>query len=191
MADERFRAIVSSTFGGELMALGIGPAPAAYAGRLTRPRYRAKVEYADPSDPRGGVQGAMVSKVLAGKRLVVVEDTAIIKLAIEKTLLEAGATITRSFENGADAGLLDIWLGNGSTSIPIAQALSDRKIPFLFYTGLPRSELTQIRERWPGCMIISKPALPSEIVAAVAELLGQPATAHCEVFAGGGARGEA
>ena len=126
----------------------------------------------------------MVSKVLAGKRLVVVEDTAIIKLAIEKTLLEAGATITRSFENGADAGLLDIWLGNGSTSIPIAQALSDRKIPFLFYTGLPPSELTQIRERWPGCMIVAKPALPSEIVAAVVELLAQPAAAHRVALAG-------
>ena len=129
-----------------------------------------------------------MSTALAGKRLVVVDDTAIIKLGIEQALREAGATIERSFENGADAAILDIWLGKGTTSLSIAQALVGRKIPFLFYTGLPPSELTLIRERWPGCMIISKPALPSEIVAAVAELLGQPATAHCEVFAGGGER---
>ena len=129
-----------------------------------------------------------MSNVLAGRHLVVVDDTAIIKLGIEQALREAGATIEQSFENGADAAILDIWLGKGTTSLSIAQALVGRKIPFLFYTGLPPSELTQIRERWPGCMIISKPALASEIVAAVAELLGQPAAARCEVLAGGGER---
>ena len=121
--------------------------------------------------PNEGSRGVAVSKALAGRHLVVVDDTAIIKLGIEQALREAGATIERSFENGADAAILDIWLGKGTTSLFIAQALVDRKIPFLFYTGLPRSELTPIRERWPGCMIVAKPAPPSEIVAAVVELL--------------------
>ena len=71
-----------------------------------------------------------MSQVLAGKRLVVVDDTAIVRLDVENTLHEAGATILRSFENGADAAVLDIWLGKGDTSISIAQALSERKIPF-------------------------------------------------------------
>ena len=125
-----------------------------------------------------------MSNVLAGRHLVVVDDTAIIKLGIEQALREAGATIEQSFENGADAAILDIWLGKGTTSLSVAQALVDRKIPFLFYTGLPPSELTQIRERWPGCMIVAKPALPSEIVAAVVELLCQPAAAHRVALAG-------
>ena len=72
-----------------------------------------------------------MSKVLAGKRLVVIDDTAIIRLDVENTLREAGATITRSFENGADAAVLDIRLGQGSTSVSLAETLRERKIPFL------------------------------------------------------------
>src|SRR5262245_29321102 len=112
-----------------------------------------------------------MSKVLAGKRLVVVDDTAIIRVDVENTLREAGATILRSFENGADCAILDIRLGNGDTSLSIAQALGERKIPFLFYTGLSPDELHLIREKLPGCKIVSKPALPDVIVAAVADLL--------------------
>ena len=67
-------------------------------------------------------------KVLAGRHLVVVDDTAIIKLGIEQALREAGATIERSFENGADAAILDIWLGKGTASLSIAQALADRTV---------------------------------------------------------------
>src|SRR5439155_16216451 len=114
-----------------------------------------------------------MSKVLAGKRLVVVDDTAIIRLGIENTLREAGATITRSFENGADAAVLDILLDKDSTSISLAEALYERKIPFLFYTGLSPTALAPIREKWPGCRILSKPADPGTIVAAVADLLRQ------------------
>ena len=108
---------------------------------------------------------AAVSKALAGKRVVVVDDTAIIRLDVEDTLREAGATITRSFENGADAAVLDV----GAGSLSIAQALAERKIPFLFYTGLPFDALTEIRERWQGCKVISKPARREVIVAAVAD----------------------
>src|SRR5438046_10004461 len=98
---------------------------------------------------------AAVSKALAGKRVVVVDDTAIIRLDVENTLREAGATITRSFENGADAVVLDA----GAGSLSIVQALAERKIPFLFYTGLPPSELTLIRDRLHGCMIVAQRAL--------------------------------
>ena len=114
-----------------------------------------------------------MSKVLAGKRLVVVDDTAIIRLDIENTLREAGATITRSFENGADAAVLDIRLGQGSTSVSLAETLRERKIPFLFYTGLSLADLAAIRDKWPGCRILSKPADPGAIVAAVADLFRQ------------------
>jgi superfamily I DNA/RNA helicase len=130
----------------------------------------------EPHDePRTGGHrlGAAVSKVLAGKRLVVVDDAAIIRLDIENTLREAGATITRSFENGADAAVLDIWLGQGSTSISLAEALHERKIPFLFYTGLSLPDLAEIRDKWPGCRILSKPADPGAIIAAVADLFRQ------------------
>src|SRR5437868_477336 len=127
---------------------------------------------------RGSAPLAPMSKILAGKRLVVVDDTAIVRLDVENTLREAGATISRSFENGADAAVLDVWLDKGSSSISIAQALSDRRIPFLFYTGLPPSALVLIREKWPGCKIMSKPALPEVIVAAVVDLLASTVRAH-------------
>src|SRR5262249_20644586 len=115
------------------------------------------------------------AQVLAGKRLIVVEDSAIIRMSVEESLRDAGAFIVRSFRDRADGAVLDIKLEGGATAISIAMTLRSRKVPFLFYTGLQEAMLWPIRARWPGCKILAKPASAQEIVAAVADMLDEPA----------------
>ena len=64
--------------------------------------------------------------------------------------------------------MLDLRLGRDSAS-PVAQVLSERHIPFLFYTGQPPSD--PIRRAWPQSVTLSKPASGPEIVHAVADII--------------------
>jgi DNA-binding response OmpR family regulator len=111
---------------------------------------------------------------LAGKRLIVVEDNPVVKMGVEEVLREAGASIVRSFDRKADAAILDLRLGTGITAVPIALTLTLRMVPFLFYTAQTEEAVAPLRNRWPGCKIIQKPADGEAIVAAVVDLLKNP-----------------
>ncbi len=124
---------------------------------------------------------------LAGVGVLVVEDDFIICMGIESVLVEAGAKVLGNCQSLREAldfiasklpgdgqrtvGILDVRLGD-ETSFPAARALSDRRIPFLFYSG--QASMAEIREEWPDCRVISKPAFPAELVDAGAAL----ASAH-------------
>jgi DNA-binding response OmpR family regulator len=111
--------------------------------------------------------------------VLIVEDEFIIALEIQATLEEAGAAVigpaftlqqaldlaTREKISGA---ILDLRLGR-DTAAPVATALAERHIPFVFYTGQPASD--PIRRAWPESQVLSKPAHPEEIVAAVAGII--------------------
>ena len=84
------------------------------------------------------------SAALSGQALLV-EDNMLIALDAEDMLMELGASSVTTSSSAADAlraiernppdfALLDVNLGDG-TSIPVAQALSKRNIPFVFATG--------------------------------------------------------
>jgi DNA-binding response OmpR family regulator len=91
---------------------------------------------------------------LAGRRVLVVEDEALIALMQASFLEEAGCIVLgparrvadalRIIDGGAvDAGVLDINLGD-EKAFPIAEALHRRAVPFVFVTGygsnaLPRA----------------------------------------------------
>ena len=94
-------------------------------------------------------------------------------------LAEAGAeiagpcrTIKDALATAADdsvaAAILDIRLGDGTVG-PVAQQLSERGIPFIFYTG--QVDTDPIRKKWPDHKIVSKPANSRTILAAVADVL--------------------
>ncbi|THD42944.1 MAG: response regulator [Bradyrhizobium sp.] len=113
--------------------------------------------------------------------ILIVEDEILIALDIKSTLVDAGAevigpaTTLRSatpiaLSEPLSAATLDVQLGRETTDA-IAAILSERDIPFLFYTGqaLPRD----MRARWPQSPVIIKPASQNAIVAAMAELLGR------------------
>jgi DNA-binding response OmpR family regulator len=116
---------------------------------------------------------------LKGARVLVVDDEILIALDIGESLAEAGAEILGAcmtlapaleivHDGGVSAAVLDIRLGRETTE-PLAMALSERGIPFLFYSGqvLPYS----MRERWPGCVVLTKPAAQGALVAAVKALI--------------------
>lgn len=61
--------------------------------------------------------------MLAGKRLLVIEDSPIVKLGLEAILREAGAKIVETLDEEIDAAILDVNLGHGVSSAPIANRL--------------------------------------------------------------------
>jgi len=115
------------------------------------------------------------SQILSGKRIVVIEDEPSIKMYVEAALKDAGAGIAVSFDRKIDAAVLDVKIGDGVSSAPIAMTLEQRRVPFLFYTGHADSVTASLRSRWPGCKILPKPLPAHELVNAVAALLSPDA----------------
>jgi DNA-binding response OmpR family regulator len=82
---------------------------------------------------------------LEGRRILVVEDEAAISLMLEDLLTQAGAVVIGPAEDAAsalrlieaesiDCALLDYRLVS-STSLPVADLLRARGVPFLFASG--------------------------------------------------------
>jgi len=117
---------------------------------------------------------------LAGVRVLVVEDERLILMELEAVLEDAGAIIVGTCTDVAaalavanraskiDAALLDIRLGHESIA-PVAHALRERGVPFVFYSG--QTETDPIHLEWPTVRIIQKPAPPWAIVSAVAHAI--------------------
>jgi len=72
-----------------------------------------------------------------------------------------------------DAAVLDVNLGGGDTSYPVAELLASREVPFIFATGYDKGG---IDERYAHCRVVQKPYAPVSLVAAVAAAVG-PASA--------------
>ena len=93
-------------------------------------------------------------------RVILVEDEALVALMMEDLLRELGCDVTGSF--GAletalqwldaqvelpDGAVLDVNLGGGELVFPLAQALRERGVPFVFATGytvLPQDGFAEI-----------------------------------------------
>ncbi|MEO1101033.1 MAG: response regulator [Pseudomonadota bacterium] len=63
------------------------------------------------------------------------------------------------------AAVLDINLGNGMTSEALADALVERNLPFVFYTGY--GSANTLPERFSHVAVLSKPVRPEELISAV------------------------
>jgi CheY-like chemotaxis protein len=119
-------------------------------------------------------------KALSGRRILIVEDEALIAMLVEDALLDAGAEILGPaatvedalalFESGHPvAAVLDINLA-GQVSTPVADALADSGIPFVVATGYGAAGLP---ERHRGVPVLAKPYDPRELVEALAKLCDQ------------------
>jgi CheY-like chemotaxis protein len=89
----------------------------------------------------------------AGKRILIVEDEAMIRMLLADMLEELGYTITAEAGRIEDAlaaattldfdlAILDVNL-NGATIAPVAAALAERKVPFIFATGYELNDLPE------------------------------------------------
>lgn len=87
------------------------------------------------------------AKPLAGCRILLVEDEYMIAMDMEDWLLRAGAEVmgpvpsrdqALDLVNEAgriDGAVLDVNLGDGETSYPVADRLDELHVPYLFATG--------------------------------------------------------
>jgi DNA-binding response OmpR family regulator len=123
----------------------------------------------------------MPHPTLAGSRILVVEDEAVIALDLTEALTDAGAAVVgpamtlraalRHAINGElSAALLDVRLGT-ETVFPVAKILFDRGIPLAFHTGDP--DASTLRRAWPESEILTKCATREAIVGALAKLLAR------------------
>lgn len=110
--------------------------------------------------------------------VLLVEDEPLIALELQSLLADEGALVVgpgRDLDeslrlarsNGVSAALLDVRLG-GETVAPIAEALSERGVPFAFYTG--QTETDEVRACWPGAPVLAKPAPSRQVVAVIRAL---------------------
>ncbi|MFS0774361.1 response regulator [Sphingomonas sp. 1P08PE] len=118
----------------------------------------------------------MSSKLLAGRRVLIVEDNFLLALGLTGTLEAAGAEIIGpvasvrdaldALDPLPDAATLDVQLGE-ETSFPIADELARRGVPFIFATGTACAIPAAHRER-PIC---HKPVSDHALLEALADVL--------------------
>ena len=73
-----------------------------------------------------------------------------------------------------DAALLDVSLGRDVTSLPVADALAERGVPFAFVTGYG-PETAAVVAAHPSRLVIPKPVDPETVGMLLGELLPQAA----------------
>ena len=124
---------------------------------------------------------------LSGVTVLVVEDDLLLAIALEDTLVGMGAVVLEVCHTldqamaWADAddfavAVLDFSLGPNSVA-PLARRLARRSVPFIFHTGMSRSEPSLME--WRDSLIVEKPASPHTLAGAIKSALArEPARKH-------------
>jgi DNA-binding response OmpR family regulator len=116
------------------------------------------------------------------RRVLVVEDEALVAMLVEDALLDAGfgvigpaATVEEALallgRETPDAVVLDLNLA-GETSTPVADALAARGIPYVIATGYGASGLPAGHQ---NAMVLAKPYDPSELTMMLGRICAQAA----------------
>jgi len=109
---------------------------------------------------------------LSGRRVLVVEDEALVAMLVEDALLDAGAIVVGPAATVAEAlaimqseppeaAVLDLNLA-GETSTPVADALARAGIPFVVATGYGAEGLPK---EHAGVPVLAKPYDPADLTA--------------------------
>ncbi len=116
--------------------------------------------------------------LLAGARILVVEDEFLIALQLQSVFEDEGAQVlgpyhslseamTHAATDDISAASLDVNLGR-DTAVPVASLLARRQVPFVFYSVQTNDPSLAL---WRHIRVIQKPASPHELVQAMAALL--------------------
>jgi DNA-binding response OmpR family regulator len=119
-----------------------------------------------------------MARHLTGLRILLVEDEPLLAWELEAALIEAGATVigpattlaigcALAQQEDLAAAVLDVQLGK-EQSDPIAEALHEQGVPFVFHTGNVGAK--ELAEFW-SAPVITKPSTPDVVVAHVAQLV--------------------
>lgn len=114
---------------------------------------------------------------LQGRRILIVEDEALVAMLLEDALVDAGCSVIGPAANvdqalallgtdRPDAAVIDLNLG-GETSAPVADALAEIGVPFLVATGYGAEGLPKGHEHVP---VLTKPYDPGELTTVLATL---------------------
>ena len=107
----------------------------------------------------------MTAAAIAGLRVLVLDDEAMVLLLIEDMLQELGCAVVGPFARATDAlrlidqlppeaALLDVNLSHGETGYVVADALAARGVPFAFVTGYDPAALREPHRTRP---LLQKP----------------------------------
>ena len=121
----------------------------------------------------------MTSAVLAGLRVLVVEDEMLVSLLIEDMLADEHCIVVGPFDRVSEAlvaartesidlAVLDVNI-DGAKVYPVAEVLATRQIPFVFLSGYGQHAIPSDRPDWRVC---SKPFRPEELAAMLAKQAG-------------------
>ena len=116
--------------------------------------------------------------VLKGVKVLVVEDEYLVASLIEQILESAGCIVTgpiprlpealdAAHHETCDAAVLDVNLG-GERIDPVADALCERDVPFLFVTGYGANALPG---EYPGRPRVNKPFRMTDLLFALSSIL--------------------
>jgi CheY-like chemotaxis protein len=116
--------------------------------------------------------------VLAGCRVLVVEDEFMIAMLIEETLVDHRCVVVGPVTNlieaigvarqaMVDIAVLDVNL-RGEKVYPVAELLEERGIPFILLSGYGKDAIPADRPAWRAC---SKPFSPNDLMALLVEQL--------------------
>jgi len=118
-----------------------------------------------------------LDRVLVGRSILIVEDEPLVALDVRAALNAAGASVVsaancsealRMAESpGLSAAIVDIDLGRGEDCSEVCERLSERRIPFLFFTGEVRPDILL---KWPDAPVLTKLANKARIIDVVAGL---------------------
>jgi CheY-like chemotaxis protein len=117
-------------------------------------------------------------RALSGRSILIVEDEPLIALEVHAAFSAAGASIVAAGcsseamqminSPGLSAAVVDIDLGRGEDCSAVCKRLSERSIPFVFFTGGARADILQ---NWPRAPVLTKLADKGRLVEVVAGLL--------------------
>jgi CheY-like chemotaxis protein len=122
---------------------------------------------------------------MRGLKVLMVEDQLLIAMDVETMLTHEGAASVETASSvkealialaimRPDVAILDVNLGNGS-SVPVAQALCERGIPFVFATGYGETSL--IPASMDDVPIVRKPYDLASLVAAMTTAMTKKSSA--------------
>lgn len=109
--------------------------------------------------------------MLTEKKVLIVEDEAMIAFDLEDVVMSRGAraavcldletALKKAEADEFDVAILDYNLG-GRTVLPVADTLQRKGIPFVFNTAM--AEFEDLSARYNGAMVCRKPANEAELV---------------------------
>lgn len=117
---------------------------------------------------------------MTGRRILVVEDEMLVAMMLEDMVLELGHVVVgpasgleeaiRLAETETlDCAILDLNLGQGVLSTPVAEVLRERQVPFLLATGYGASAVT---DGLGEAGVLGKPYSSNDVRTALEAMLG-------------------